>query len=94
MTEVRARNGRVDGVSVPDELLALAVDLAATPGNCKDSACGRPVMSRPSPLPAICEHVDRECERLIVDRLAESRPNDSILAEEARCERPKVACAG
>jgi myo-inositol-1(or 4)-monophosphatase len=90
MTEVRARNGRVDGVSVPDELLALAVDLASDAGQLQRQRLwqARHVETKSSSSDLVSD-VDRECERLIVDRLAESRPNDSILAEEGTLREAK-----
>jgi len=65
------------------ELAALAVDLAREAGRVhmdgRRDALRVETKSSPTDL---VSHVDRECERLIVARLNEERPQDAVLAEE------------
>ena len=65
------------------ELLALATDLAVAAGQVHEE--GRRdalrIETKSSPTDLVSQ-VDREAERLIVDRLRELRPNDALLGEE------------
>jgi myo-inositol-1(or 4)-monophosphatase len=66
-----------------EELLGLAVDLACAAGQLQEQRLwqARQVETKSSASDLVTD-VDRACERLIVGRLRESRPDDSVVAEE------------
>jgi myo-inositol-1(or 4)-monophosphatase len=72
--------------ATPDELRDLAVELARragrllTSGRPEDLALGAGTKSSPTDLVTV---MDRAAERLVLDGLRETRPDDSVLAEES-----------
>jgi myo-inositol-1(or 4)-monophosphatase len=79
------KDARMTGENAPrlTELLTLASDLAREAGRLhregRDGALSIETKSSPTDL---VSQIDRACERLIVDRLEEARPDDAVLAEE------------
>jgi myo-inositol-1(or 4)-monophosphatase len=65
------------------ELLALASDFAREAGRLHARGLHSPLRIEAKSTPTdLVSHIDKEAERLIVERLREVRPNDALLAEE------------
>jgi len=88
---VESGPGSIESVAAPwaeaplhlQELLALATDLAAAAGQVHDEGMRSAlrIETKSSPTDLVSQ-VDREAERLIVERLRELRPDDALLGEE------------
>ena len=70
------------------ELLALAVDLARDAGRAHIEGRRHALHTQTKSSPTdLVSQVDKEAERLIVDRLRELRPDDGLLGEEGAQSR-------
>ncbi len=71
------------GVPEPSELLSLATDLAQAAAEVlRDRPVDLEVQSKSSPTDAVTV-MDRRAERVILDGLAASRPDDAVVSEES-----------
>lgn len=71
-------------VARPEELLALAVDVAGEAGRVAlESQDGIDVLDTKSSPTDVVTEMDRRCEEMIRERLLQERPGDSVLGEES-----------